>query len=97
MLRSPLQPTWDLTIHLPWRSSGSDIIYNDPSPPLADIVLFGLPLKVFKTRLLGRGFYTFRRNVSFPSPTNVGSLYDTEVMQVAEVRDWVKVADLMVL
>ena len=32
-----------------------DTIYNDPSPPLTDIVpSFGLPYKVFKTRLLGR-------------------------------------------
>ena len=27
----------------------------------------------FKTRLLGRGFHTLIRNVSFPSPTDVGS------------------------
>ena len=27
----------------------------------------------FKTRLLGRGFHTLIRNVSFPSPTEVGS------------------------
>ena len=46
---------------------------NSPSPPLADIVLFELPLKVFKTHLLGRGFHTFIKNVSFSSPTDVGS------------------------
>ena len=40
---------------------------------LADIVLFGLSLKVFKTRMLGRGFHSLIKNVSFPSPINVGS------------------------
>ena len=34
---------------------------------------FGLPLKVFKTRLLGRGFHTLVKNASFSSPTDVGS------------------------
>ena len=34
---------------------------------------FGLPLKVFKTRLLGRGFRTLIKTVSFPSPIDVGS------------------------
>ena len=46
--------------------SSSDTICNAPSPPLADIVLFGLSLssfpsrffKIFKTRLIGRGFHT---------------------------------------
>ena len=27
----------------------------------------------FITRLLGRGFHTLKKNVSFPSPTDVGS------------------------
>ena len=50
---------------------------NRPSPPLTDIVLFGLfhftlPLKVFKTCLLGRDFHTLIKNASFSSPTNVG-------------------------
>ena len=44
-----------------------------PNPPLADIVLFRLPLKVFKTRLLGRGFHTLIKNVSFSSPADVRS------------------------
>ena len=35
-----------------------------PSPPLANIVLF---VKVFKTHLLGRGFHTLTKNVSFSS------------------------------
>ena len=34
---------------------------------------FELPLKVFKTRLLGRGFHTLIKNVLFPSSTDVGS------------------------
>ena len=32
-----------------------------------------LALKVFKTRRLGRGFHTFIKKYSFPSPTDVGS------------------------
>ena len=46
---------------------------NSPSPLLVDIVPFGLPFKVFKTHMLGRGFYTLIRNVSFSSSTDVGS------------------------
>ena len=34
---------------------------------------FRLPLKVFKTRLLGRGFHIFIKSVSFSSSTDVGS------------------------
>ena len=34
---------------------------------------FGLPLKVFKTCLLGRSFHTLIKNFSFSSPINVGS------------------------
>ena len=33
----------------------------------------GLPLKVFKTRLLRRGFHTLIKDTPFPSPTDVGS------------------------
>ena len=47
------------------------------SPPLVDISSLGFPfqapLKVFKTRLLGRGFHTLIKNDSFPSPTDMGS------------------------
>ena len=35
--------------------------------------LFGLSLKIFKTRLLKRGFHTLIKNVSFSSPTDAGS------------------------
>ena len=54
--------------------SGSDTICNSPNPPLADIVR---PLRIavqphsFKTRMLGRSFYTLIKNVSIPSPTDV--------------------------
>ena len=54
MLRSPLQLMWDLAIHpLEGPTSllahlGSDTICNSSSPPLANIVLFGLSLKVLK-------------------------------------------------
>ena len=34
---------------------------------------FELPLKVFKTHMLGRGFHTFIKNVSCSSPTDLGS------------------------
>ena len=44
-----------------------------PLPLLADIVLFGLSLKVFETRMLGRGFHIFIKGVLFFSPTDVGS------------------------
>ena len=40
--------------------SSFDIICNSPSPWLANIVLFGLPLKVFKMRLIERGFHTLK-------------------------------------
>ena len=71
---SHVHPLWDSTSSLAHRSmSDFDTICNDPSPPLADLVLFGLPLKVFKTCLLGRGFHTLIKNVSFSSPTDVRS------------------------
>ena len=44
--------------------SGSDTVCNGPSPPLADIVLFGLSLSCFHTLI---------KNVSFSSPIKVGS------------------------
>ena len=53
--------------------SSFDTICNGPSLPLADIVLFGLPLKVFKMCLLGRGFHTLIKNASFSSQTDVRS------------------------
>ena len=34
---------------------------------------FGLPLKVFKTRLLERSFHTVIKRISFSSPIDVGS------------------------
>ena len=52
--------------------SGSDTICNSLSSPLADIVLFGVSLKVFKPHRLGRGFHTLIKNISFSSPTDVG-------------------------
>ena len=67
----PLRGT---TSSLSHRSvSGSDTICNGPSLPLADIVIFRLPLKVFKMRLLRRGFHTLIKGVSFSSSTDVGS------------------------
>jgi len=87
MFRSPLQPMWDLTIYLPWGPTsslvhysipGSDTICNNSSPQLVNIVRFG-PLRnavsftVLKRPLLGRGFHTLLRNISFSFPTNVRS------------------------
>ena len=67
----PLRGTTSSLAHC--LMSGSDTICNSPDPPLAYIVLFRLPLKVFKMRLLGRGFHTPIKGVSFSSPTDVGS------------------------
>ena len=53
--------------------SSSDTICNSSSPQLTDIVLFGLSLKVFKTRLLGGDVHTLVTNVLFSSLINVGS------------------------
>ena len=57
--------------------SGSDTISNNLSPPQTTIVLFGTflsgSLKIFKTRLLRRGFHTLLKNVLFSSPTDVRS------------------------
>ena len=51
---------------------------NSPNPLLANIILFGFfsfqaSSQGFKTRQLGRDFHIFIKNVSLPSPTNVGS------------------------
>jgi len=71
---SHVHPLWGSTSSLAHHPvSGSDTICNSSSPPLADIVLFGLSLKVFKTCLPGRGFHTLIKDVSFSSPTDEGS------------------------
>ena len=79
MFRSPLQPTWDLTIHLIGSQhprhrrlvSDSDTICNSPSLPLANIVC--RQSHSFKTCLLGRGLRTRTRNVSVLFLTSVES------------------------
>ena len=56
--------------------SDLDTICNSSSLPIIDIILFGLfgiSLKVFKTRLLGRVFHTLIKNASFFFSTDVGS------------------------
>ena len=56
-----------------WVASGVVIgECNGPSPPLGAFP-FGLLLKVYKTHLLGRGFHTLIKGVSFSSPSKVGS------------------------
>ena len=71
----PLQGLAPLLAH--HLVSGSDTICNSSSPLLADIVFFGLSLsglpQGFKTRLLGGGFHTLIKNISFSSLANVGS------------------------
>ena len=71
LMSTPLRRIASSLAHRP--VTGSNTICNGPSPSLADIVLFELSLKVFKTCLLGRGFHTLIKSVSFSSPTNVGS------------------------
>ena len=70
----PLQKTTRRLAHR--LVSGSDTICNGSDPPLANIVLFGLPFRAspqgFKTRLLGEGFNTLINGILFSSPTNVG-------------------------
>ena len=84
MLRSPLQPIWDLTIHPSWGPSVlagtlpdvlSDTICDNPSLQILSSLDFPFwtSLQSFKTRLPGRGFHTLIRNVLFSSPTEVGS------------------------
>ena len=70
LMSTPFQGSASSLTHRPVFNS--DTICNSPSLPLADIVL-GLPLKVFKMPLLGRGFHTLINNASFSSPTDVGS------------------------
>ena len=82
MFRSPPQPTWEQAKkhkmtgqHIfTYHSTTLQRRCNDPDPPLADIVLFGLSLcpKGFKTRLQGEGFHTLINGGLFSSPTNVG-------------------------
>ena len=72
----PLRVSASSLAHCP--VSGSNTIYNNSSPPLADIVLFRLPISGFSSmfflkRPLGRGFHTLIKNVSFFSPTDVES------------------------
>ena len=100
MLRSPLQPMWDLTIHLPWRLASSlarrlvlssATICNGPNPPLTDIVRFDplrivISLTIFKTCLLMKDFHTLLRNALFPSPIGVGSTLN--IREEEEVSHW---------
>ena len=61
-----LGPECSLAHHL---VSDSDSIRNSSSPDNP----FGAFSRGFKTHMLGRGFHTLVRYVSFPSPTDVGS------------------------
>ena len=56
------------------------VLCNISSPPLADIVFFGLSLKVFKMRMLGRENHTLIKNASerkLPSKEHFMSGSDT--------------------
>ena len=76
LLSTPFRgSTFSLT-HRP--VSGSDTIWNSPKPTASRycplwVFPFELPLKVFKMHLLGRGFHTRVKNISFSSPNDVGS------------------------
>ena len=83
----PLRGTASLLTHCP--VFGSDTICDDPGPPLADIILLGLslagfPLKVFKTRLLRKGFHTLIKDVLFSSPTDVRSHNKHQSQQISK-------------
>jgi len=79
---SLLQSMWDSPIHphsrLHCLMFDFDTLCNNPSPPLTNIVLFELSLpsffpQGFRMYLLGRDFYTLKRNASFPSSIDVRS------------------------
>ena len=61
-----LGPEFSLAHHL---VSDSDTIHNSSSPDNPFLAFS----RGFKTHMLGRGFHTLVRYVSFPSPTDVGS------------------------
>ena len=75
LVSTPLQGSASSLTH---RSvSGSDTICNKPKSTASKYYPlwafpFGLLLKVFKMRLLGRGFRTLIKNASFSSPTDSG-------------------------
>ena len=74
LVLTPLRGSASLLTHRPM--CGSDIIYNSLSPPLANIVLFGLSFLCFPSRFskrLGNDFHTLIKNASFSSPIEVGS------------------------
>ena len=72
-------PFWGSASSLARRLvSGSDTIRSPSSSTASRYYPFwafplGFSFKVFKMRLLGRGFHTLIKNVSFSSPTDVGS------------------------
>ena len=52
-VRSHNPPPWGPTSSLAYRPmSGSDTICNSPSPPIANIVIFGLSLLDFRSRFI---------------------------------------------
>ena len=61
LVSTPLRGTASLLAHRP--VSGSDTICNGPSPPLTNIVLFGLSLSGFSSRL-----YNTSARERFPHP-----------------------------
>ena len=78
----PKRPRTSGNVFLTYKSMITPLISqcgcNSPSPPLVDILLFGLFLPSFpsrfKMRLLEKGFHSYKKMFhSFSSPTNVGS------------------------
>ena len=69
-------PLWDSASSLAHRPVfGFDTIYNSPSPPLVNIIFFGLFRSGFPSNASARERFphTLIKNVSFSSPTDVGS------------------------
>ena len=97
VLRSSLQPTWGLTIYSPCGPvssiahrlvSGSNVICKNLSPPLVDTCHRQFHNSIMC--LLGRGFHTLIKNLSFSSPTDVGShnithFYTSSVKSIYEM------------
>ena len=70
---SPLRGSMSSLAHCPVSSSNNICDSPSPSPPPADIILFGLFSRFLKCVCQGEVFKTLIKNVSFSSPTNVGS------------------------
>ena len=99
MLCSPLQLMWNLyplggsASSLVYRLvSSSDTICNSSSPPLANIVCFGMlrivvNLTIFEIHLFGREFHTLISNVSLFFPTDTGTHIIDNAFKVLKIKE----------